>query len=81
MHFINFNPVAVQHSIILSTYNRSTPNTPNQHTLSHHKLVNTSEVEPNLKILLKFDGVFCFGGENHEGEMNNEITFLNCIGK
>ncbi len=38
-------------------------------------------MDTNLKMLLKYDGVLCFGGVNNEGEMHNEITFLNCIGK
>lgn len=67
MHFINFNLTSIQNSIILSTDNRETLNSPYQHSLSHHKLVNTNEVEPNLKMLLKYDGVFCFGGVNHDG--------------
>lgn len=67
MHFINFNLTSIQNSIILSTDNREVTNSPYQHSLSHHKLVNTNEVEANLKMLLKYDGVFCFGGVNGEG--------------
>lgn len=49
--------------------------------MSHHKLVNTNEVDQNLKMLLKYDGVFCFGGTNQDNVMHNNVTFLNCIGK
>jgi len=29
--------------------------------------VHSNEVDSNLKMLLKYDGVFCFGGVNDEG--------------
>jgi hypothetical protein len=30
--------------------------------LAFHKLVNTNHIDPQAKSLLKYDGVFCFGG-------------------
>jgi hypothetical protein len=66
MHFINFNQNAIQNSLILSTENREY-STMHKHCLAHHKLANTNEIDSNLKMLLKYDGVFCFGGINNEG--------------
>jgi hypothetical protein len=66
MHFINFNQNSIQNSLILSTENREY-STMHKHCLAHHKLANTNEIDPNLKLLLKYDGVFCFGGINNEG--------------
>jgi hypothetical protein len=32
--------------------------------ISHHKMVNTYEVEPVLRSRIKMEGVFSFGGED-----------------
>ena len=43
--------------------------------------MNTNDVDINIKSMLKYDGVLCFGGIDNDNNMNNEIAFLNCINK
>lgn len=49
--------------------------------LAHHQLVNTYELEGNLRSQVRLEGVFCFGGENEEGTVNNALSFINVLGK
>lgn len=49
--------------------------------MAHHKIVHTYELEPNLRNQVKLEGVFSFGGEDEEGRLNNDLTFINVFGK
>lgn len=63
--------------LIFGVHNQSDHN----EKITHHQLLQTYEIEGNLRNHVKLEGVFSFGGENEHGTLNNELTFINVLGK
>lgn len=75
--FISFGGGNIQNPLIFTVHNHSDA----FEKISHHKLMHTYELDPPLRSQVKLDGIFSFGGEDEGGQVNNELLFINVLGK
>ena len=77
--------------IYFITFSGNSLNSPLHFTLRHncdivehlasHQVINTYEMEQPHRNQLRLDGIFSFGGEDEQGQLNNHLLFMNVLGK
>lgn len=77
LHFITFTGGTTLNPLNFNLKNQAETN----EKIAHHKIVHTYELETNIRNQIKLDGVFSFGGEDENGNLNNNLTFINVLSK